>query len=128
MRDRELFLSPFEDLFDSAEEDRGAKEERDMSNASLFGLLFLVAALPAVREIEIANASSAGVSSTSEEVEVESKSEASSAGGFLHKDLGLFLDFLFFSFSLLSLLDLESFGILSKITSPLVCVTSVLRR
>jgi hypothetical protein len=84
---------------------------------------FLVATLSTVREKEIANASSASE-------EVESKS---SAGGFLHTGLWSLFDFLFFSFSFLSLLvcllaDLESFGILSKLTSPLVCVTSVLWR
>ncbi len=51
-----------------------------------------------------------------------------SSGAFLRKGLGRFLFFLFFSFSFLSLLDLKSFGILSKLTNPLVCVTFVLRR
>ncbi len=110
-------MSPFEDPFGSAKEDREAKEERELSNASLLGEPFLTAALSAVREKEIANASSASE-------KVESKS---SDGGFLYKGLGSFLDFLFFSFSFLSVLDLELFGILSKLISPLVSVATVLR-
>jgi hypothetical protein len=59
MREREVFLSVFEDPFGSAEEDREAKEERELSNASLLDFLFLVDAFPPVCETEIANASSA---------------------------------------------------------------------
>jgi hypothetical protein len=59
------------------------------------------------RETEMAKASSECIPSTSEEV-----ASASSAGNSLRKGLGSFLSFLFFSFSFLSLLDLESFGII----------------
>jgi hypothetical protein len=83
------------DPFGSAKEDREAKEERKLSNASLLDVLSLAASLSAVREKERATTSSA-----SEEVEFKSF-----AGGFLYKGLGFFLDFLFFSFSFLSLLD-----------------------
>ncbi len=119
-----MFFSPFEDSFASAKEDREVKEERGLSDASFPGIPFFVAVLPPICETEIANASSAWVSSSSE----EEVSESTVDYGFLRKCLGFFLSFLFFSFSLLSLLDLESLGILSKLTSPLVCVTSVLRR
>jgi hypothetical protein len=58
MRERELFLFPFEDPFGSAKKDKEAKEERDLSNASLLGVSFLAATLSTIREKEIANASS----------------------------------------------------------------------
>ena len=85
----------------SAGEGKEEKAEREISIALQLGFA-------PKRETEIAKASSEYTSSMcSDEV-----TSASSAGSSLRKVLGSFLSFLFFSFSFLSLLDLESFGIL----------------
>jgi hypothetical protein len=101
-RESELPLSSSSESFASAVEDKEAKAEREDSIA-----LLLVFAPK--RETEIAKASSEWLPSTSVEV-----ASASSAGNSLSKGTGSVLSFLFlfFSFSFLSLLDLESFGIL----------------
>ena len=96
-------MSLSDETLASAVEDKEEKAERETSIA-----------LPPVfapkRETEIAKASSEYTSSMcSDEV-----TSASSAGSSLGKGTGSVLSFLFFffSFSFLSLLDLESFGIL----------------
>ena len=101
-RESELSLSFPSESFTSAVEDKEAKAEREDSIA-----LLLVFAPK--RETEIAKASSEWLPSTSVEV-----ASPSSAGNSLSKGTESVLSFLFlfFSFSFLSLLDLESFGIL----------------
>ena len=84
----------------SAGEGKEEKAEREISIALQLGFA-------PKRETEIAKASSEWLPSTSVEV-----ASASSAGNSLSRVLGSFLSFRFFSFSFLSLLDLESFGIL----------------
>ncbi len=101
MVERQLFVSLFEDPFDSAREDRAAKEERDLSNASLLSALVLAASLSAVRKKDRVSAPSA--SDRGRGIHVF-------CWWFLVQGFGVFLAFLFFSFSFLSLLDLESFG------------------
>ncbi len=101
-RESELSLSFSSEFFASAVGDKEAKAEREDSIALL--LVF-----EPKRETEIAKASSKRLPSTSVRI-----ASASSAGNSLSKGTGSVLSFLFlfFSFSFLSLLDLESFGIL----------------